>query len=180
MPTKRPDGPRVTQGQGPWLGEWIAASGYNIPTAIVLSSDLDATGVAYSGANQTCLTSLPATATINVYDANYRCGMSSELERLYTILRAHEEEHERSWNMCLASSTGREFIAYAEGVLPGSGSEAQVELNRKWEEFWPTLLASAYGSVTNRTGPTVWSWRASRTWQRYRHDAPGHGIRLGC
>lgn len=107
---REPAGPRVTQGQGPWFGEWIAARGYNVPTAIVLSSDLDETGVAYDGANQTCLTSLPATATINVYGANYRCRLTSELARLYTILLAHEQEHERSWNTCLASSTGRAFI----------------------------------------------------------------------
>jgi hypothetical protein len=180
VPTKMPVGPSVTQGQGPWLGEWIASRGYDVPTEIVLSSDLDATGVAYGGANQTCLTSLTATATVNVYGANYRCGLSSELARLYTVLLAHEQEHERSWNTCLASSTGSAFIGYAEGVLPQTGSEAKVDLDRKWEQFWPTLLASAYGSITNRTGPTVWSWRASQTWQKYQHDAPGHGIALGC
>lgn len=180
IPLEAPSGPRVTQGQGPWLGEWIAARGYDVPTAIVLSSDLDATGVAYGGANQTCLTSLPATATINVYGTNHRCGLTSELARLYTILLAHEQEHERSWNMCLASSTGRAFIDYAEGVLPKTGSEAQEALDDEWEKFWPTLLGSAYGSVTDRTGPTVWSWRGNQTWQKYQHGAPGHGIVLGC
>ena len=181
IPLEAPDGPRVVPGQGPWFGEWIAAShGFKVPTAIVLSSDLDETGVAYGGANQTCLTSLPDTATVNVYGANYRCGLSSELAQLYAILLAHEREHESSWNMCLASSKGRAFIDYAEGVLPKTGSEAQEALDEKWEQFWPTLLASAYGSVTDRTGPTVWSWRGNQTWQKYQHDAPGHGIPLGC
>ena len=110
----RPEGPRVTQGQGPWFGEWIASRGYDLSTTIVLSSDLDATGIAYSGANQTCLTNLPADATVGVYGANSGCGLASELARLYNILLAHEQGHERSWNMCLASSTGRAFIDFAD------------------------------------------------------------------
>ena len=181
IPLERPADPGVTQGQGPWLGEWIASPGYDLPTAIVLSSDLDQTGVAYGGANQTCLTSLAATATVNVYGANYRCGLSSELTELYNVLLAHERDHERSLNMCLASSAGRAFIEYAEGVLPKAGDKAQRDdLDEKWREFWPTLLASAYGSVTDRTGPTVWSWRVNQRWQEYQHDAPGHGIPVGC
>ena len=180
IPLERPDGPGVTQGQGPWFGEWIAARGYSVPTAIVLSSDLDATGVAYGGANQTCLTTLPASATINVYGANYRCGRAVGLARLYDILLAHEREHESSWNQCLASSEGRAFMDYAEGVLPEAGSDAKKDLDQEWGLFWTKLLASAYGSVTNRTGATVWSWRANERWQLYQHDAPGHGRALGC